>query len=257
MRKYWTDDEISFLEEKTGVMKITTIAEKLGRSVSSVELKMKRLGISDTKLQTGMLTLNELAGIINVDNHTVYRWSKKHGLKVLKKITSKKQYYHLVDINDFWKWAEKNKEKINFSKIEPFSLCPEPHWFDEERKKDYQSIPKRQAAKWTEYEDKRLIDLVNGNYTQMEIADLLNRSEHAIQRRLSRLREMRKLPKNKIILRWSDEELNTLLKLEKQGLSDKQIAYELGREPYHISDKRRCLRIKGLYHGHKKGLVEV
>jgi len=42
-----------------------------------------------------------------------------------------------------------------------------------------------------------------------------------------------------------------LLEFEKKGLSDKEIAYELGREKEHITQKRKFMRDNGKYHGYK------
>ena len=50
---------------------------------------------------------------------------------------------------------------------------------------------------------------------------------------------------------WSKEEINKMLELEKQGLTDKEIAYKLGRKRIHITDKRRMLRKQGLYESYK------
>ena len=85
-----------------------------------------------------------------------------------------------------------------------------------------------------------------------ELAESLNRSEGAIRSKINKLKYANKLPKKKIILRWSDEETNMLLDLEKNNLTDEEIAYELGRDKEHIVDKRRNLRNKGMYFGNKK-----
>ena len=50
---------------------------------------------------------------------------------------------------------------------------------------------------------------------------------------------------------WTQEEMDMLLEFEKKGLSDKEIAYELGREKEHITQKRKFMRDNGKYHGYK------
>lgn len=247
----WTDEEITYLEDNVGVTRVSYIAKKLGRTTCSIELKMKRLGISETKTAAGLITANQLGKILKVDTHAVTWWIKEKGLKSTKRTPRNKQKMWMIEIDNFWKRAERNKDLINFYKIEPRILCPEPSWLDEQRKIDYQTIPKRQSAKWTVFEDKRLIALVKGKYTQKEIGDLLDRSKNAIQRRVSRLRGKGLISMLKVTLRWSDEELDMLLELEKQGLSDAEISCELGREREHVVDKRRCLREKGFYQGRK------
>lgn len=249
--KHWTTEEEDFLKEKVGTLSFHALAKRLGRSVDTIEVRIRRLGLDNTKLLSGKLTANELATALNIDNHTIYRWIDNHGLKAVRKVTRQSAKFNLISVEDFWKWAKQNKEKINFYKIDPLLLLPEPEWVKEERKRDYHHIPKRQAAKWTEYEDKRMLEMVKGGYTQKEIGQALGRSENSVQRRLSRLREWRKTPMTKVHLRWSKAELDMMLDLEKQGLSDEEIAFELGREAIHIRDKRRCLRRKGEYAGRK------
>jgi predicted transcriptional regulator len=250
--KRWTNEEEDFLKEKVGTLSIPILSKRLGRSALAVELRLRKLGIENTKFLSGKLTANELANALKIDSHTVYRWIKENGLKAVYKTTRHVAKFYLIDVSDFWKWAEKNKEKINFTKIYPFILLPEPDWVAEERKRDYHCIPKRHAAIWNSEEDNNLISLLNGNYTQKEIAQIMNRSERAIQRRTSRLREKGTIPKKKISLRWTRKEVQMFLNLENRGLSDEEIAYELGREPEHISDKRRRLRKYGDYQGRKR-----
>jgi excisionase family DNA binding protein len=250
--KRWTIEDEDFLKEKVCTLSFPALAKRLGRSVNAIEVRVRRLGIENTKLLSGKLTANELAMALNIDNHTVYRWIENHGLKAVRKVTRQVAKFNLISVEDFWKWAEQNKEKINFTKIDPLVLLPEPKWVEEERKRDYHTIPKRQAAQWTDEEDKRLISLLNGNYTQKEIGEFLNRSENAVQRRVSRLRERRIIPKKKITLRWTRKEVQMFLALESQGLSDDEIAFELGRERIHIVDKRRNMRKYGDYRGRKR-----
>jgi excisionase family DNA binding protein len=253
--KHWTIEEEDFLKEKVGTLSFPALAKRLGRSVNAIEVRIRRLGLDNTKLLSGKLTANELARALNIDNHTIYRWIENHGLKSVKKITRQSAKFNLISVDDFWKWAKQNKEKINFTKIDPLLLLPEPEWVHEERKRDYHTIPKRQAAIWTEQEDKRLISLLNANYTQKEIGQMMNRSENSIQRRISRLRERGVIPKKKITLRWKRSEVRMMLELEKQGLSDEEIAYELGRERMHITDKRRNMRKYGNYQGRKQNVI--
>lgn len=250
--RYWTTEEEDFLKEKVGTLSIPILAKRLGRSVNAIEVRMRKLGIENTKFLSGKLTANELANALQVDSHAIYLWIRNHGLKAVYKATRYTAKFYLIDVNEFWKWAEKNKEKLNFTKIDHLVLLPEPVWVEEERKRDYLTIPKRQAATWNSEEDKKLISLLNGNYTQKEIAQFMHRSEKAIQRRISRLREKGVIPKKKISLRWSRKEVRMFLELEKQGLTDEEIAFELGRERGHITDKRRMLRKYGNYQGRKQ-----
>lgn len=45
LRKWWTEEEINYLEEKWGNMPVKAIAKNLSRSVKSVKIKAARIGI--------------------------------------------------------------------------------------------------------------------------------------------------------------------------------------------------------------------
>lgn len=252
MGKRWTQEEDNYLAEKVGVVSVPSIAKGLNRSINSIETRMTVKGLDSTKVESGRITAWELANTINVDSHTVYRWIKQHELPYLKKITRTKRRFYLIDIEQFWEWAEQNQALINFSKIESKVLLPEPEWVEEARRRDLESIPLKHTHQWTAKEESRLIGLVKMDYSAEEIAAIFNRTEKAIKRKTSRLREQNSLPYKKITIPWTNEEVDQMLKMEKQGYEDKEIAYELGRETGHIVYKRRHLREIGKYQGYKK-----
>lgn len=252
MSKRWTAEEIDYLETNVGKIKIPTMAKKINRSVYAIEMKLSRLGLYNTRLESGRLTVGELANILHTDNHVVSNWIQEHGLKAVKRITKIKRVYYLVDTEEFWKWAENNKQRIDFYRIEPKILVPEPIWVDVDRKKDYQNIPRMRHKKWCVKEDEKLIWLLGQGHSRMEMANVLKRSGNAVQRRISRLRTAGKLPMIKPMVKWSEKEIKLFLELEEQGLTDKEIANELGRDSDHIRWKRGNLRRNGLYRGRKK-----
>lgn len=250
-RRFWTKEEDDYVMERAGKASSKTIADNLGRTKVAVDSRMYKLGISDIRATTGMITAYKLSTVLNVDSHTVYLWISDFGLKATYKRIRDKGKYYLIDPADFWKWADINRERINFSKIEPKALLPEPDWFEEQCKKDYYDIPRRRRAIWSKQEDSKLIDLFKLNYSVSAIASDLGRSESAIQRKISKLRTAGKLPMCNIQIRWTDQEIAMLLELEEQGLNDKEIAYELGREKDHIVGKRQLMRKHGQYQGYK------
>lgn len=188
MRKEWNAKEIDYLQEHIGIHKIPTIAQTMGRSYTSVIIKMKRIGWSNTKLQTGFLTIGELAKVLRVDRNTIRWWIKRHGLPYKKRVTRQSKSFYLMDSSDFWVWAEKHKEKVQFSNIEPQALLPEPDWVDEERKKDQHYVKKRSYQHWTIKEDQRLLELRKEGLTYVEIGQLMNRSSISIERRYKRIK---------------------------------------------------------------------
>lgn len=196
MRKEWTAEEIDFLQDQIGVYKITTIAKKMNRSRNSVIMKINRLGLSNTKKETGLLTIGELARQIKVDRNTVKGWVEKHGLQCTRKIPRDAKRFYFVDPADFWKWAEVHKDKVSFSKIEPYSILPEPSWVENERQKDLEITKKRAYRNWTIEEDKRLLEYKNQGFTYKEIGQIMNRSTHSIEHRFKRMNWMKEVEVN-------------------------------------------------------------
>lgn len=249
--RYWTKEEDEYILEKAGKLKPQTMADKLDRSFAAVECRMYFLGVSNAKRTTGKLTAHELSNILGVDAKQIYNWIKKFGLKSEYRVVREKAKFHLIDPVDFWKWADENRFRLNFSNIEPKSIMPEPGWVEEQRKVDFHDVPKRRHARWTKEEDSRLINLFRLDMSKSDMAKDLKRAESAIQRRISTLKTRGLLPKTVINIRWTQGEMDMLIEFDKQGVTDKEIAYELGREIDHIRQKRKLMRENGQYQGYK------
>lgn len=188
-RRNWTQEEIDFLKENIGVLKLSTIAKKLDRSYEAVSIKLKRLGMANTKNLTGMMTMGELARHLNVDRNIVKRWVDHHGLPCTVKVTRLSKKFYFIDTIDFWQWAEKNKEKIDFSKIEEHAILPEPAWVKKERIKDKNAKKKRVYKKWTTKEYKLMVQLREEGYTYNEIGKTLGRTPECIRVQFTRPRD--------------------------------------------------------------------
>lgn len=159
MRKEWSEEDLLFLEDNIGTYKLSTIANKLNRSYESVRVKMTRLGLSNTKQHTGLVTIGELASIVKVDRNTIMEWVKRHGLPSVKKTTRESREFYFVNPVDFWEWAFQYKGKVQFSTIEELTLLPEPDWVADERRKDKHKIKRRDYQTWTTQEDNNLVEL--------------------------------------------------------------------------------------------------
>jgi hypothetical protein len=185
LKRYWTKEEIQYLEENVGRLKISTIAKNLNRTENAVLVKMKRLGLSNTKEQLGLLTIGGLAKLLKVDPNTVRGWVKNHGLPCIKKVTRNRKRFYFIDPNNFWLWAENHKEKIDFSKIEKHSIAPEPEWVDKER------TPKKTTnyKSWTTYEIKVMVNLLKKGATYKTVGEKLQRSLISIERKYKRLQQ--------------------------------------------------------------------
>jgi len=179
-----TEDEINFLKDNVGIIKVPTIAEKLERTEEAVVIKMKRLGMGNTRNQEGYLNATQLARILNVDPKTVKLWINNHGLKCLKKATRFEKKYYFIKPEDFWIWASENRSKVDFSKIEPRMILPEPEWFIEESR-----ITRDVNYKvWTVKEERKLLMMMTDGTSPKEVAKQLNRSIISVKRKYNRLK---------------------------------------------------------------------
>lgn len=231
--KSWTEEEILFLEEKWGVMSRTGIAKKLGRSVSAIQNKAQRIGLGSPLLHLDGITLNQLAEVFGLHYGIVRNWRDKYGLPVKSKRVVRKRPFQYVEYPAFWKWAEANKQMIDFSRLERYSIGAEPDWVEEKRKADrkrFQHRPESHPTPWTEADDKKLIWMLEQyKYTYPEISQELKRSHGAIKRRMHDLgikaSPVRLNNQNK----YSKEEERLIIDMMEKGYCFEEIASQLGR----------------------------
>lgn len=184
------EQEIKFIQENLGRMSLETIAKKLGKNINALQKNLyKYTGSTNTKQHTGMVTAGELANAFKIDRNTVVGWIERHNLPYTKKITKRERVFTFIDVEIFWNWAEKNKNKVDFSKLEKHSLPPEPHWVAQERKLKRK---KSNYKAWTVHEESRLIHLVEQGKDFKEIAKILNRpSASGVEKKYYRIKPER------------------------------------------------------------------
>lgn len=127
MRREWTEWEVKYLEKKYVGQPVERTARKLNRSINSVKRKAAKL---DLNHYTNFLSAKVVAKCFNVDTKVVIRWIDKFDLPC-KKVVCSNQTRYLIEGSKFWKWAENNKDIINWSKYERMSILPEPKWLKE------------------------------------------------------------------------------------------------------------------------------
>lgn len=182
----YAPEDIQLIKDQLGSHSLTTIAKRLNRSIGALEVKITRMGLSHTKSHTGMLTAGELAKILKVDRNTVMQWILNHELDSHQRITRNKKRFTFINMDDFWAWADNNRKKIDFSRLEPNALPPEPDWLAEERKVEKQ-ITNYKA--WTKQEEKLLLEFHCCGKTLCEIAAILGRTRDSIRKKIKRLTE--------------------------------------------------------------------
>lgn len=187
-RRTWTKEEEAYLSKYAGKHRIDVMAQNLNRTPISVELKMKRMGLSNTRDQVGLLTMGELARLLGVDRNIVKHWADRHGLPYQKRKTKREKTFYFVDTDKFWEWADQNRDKVDFSRIERHAIPPEPAWVEPLRQKRRETRYKP----WTIQEERQLLEQMK-HCSLEEIAKKMNRSLTSVERKYYRIKKIRKI----------------------------------------------------------------
>ena len=212
-RKNWTKEEEKILKELWGDKTPSSIAKKLKRTETAIVIRAKKLKLGPYCQE--YLTFNNIADLVGMDSHCISETWKNKGLKY-KKYKNK----YLVKVENLLKFMKENQDLWDSRKLEPFIFGKEPKWLKEKRKFD-KTQPKNKFVKWTPTQDNMLITYLK-KYNYEEIGELLGRSKNSIERRVARLKEKGKLPKN-IMVPWTEKEDKYLIEMDKIGAEDKEI----------------------------------
>jgi DNA-binding CsgD family transcriptional regulator len=175
--------ELQIIKEYIGKESIAAIAKRINRSAIGLEMKINRMGMSNTKTYSGMMTAGELASVLGIERNTVIGWVNRHGLIAKQRITRHKRKFTFIEVEDFWEWASNNKCKVDFSRLEKNSLPPEPNWVEAERKNTKEKVYRC----WTTAEEKILLEL-SLEKSFKEIARILGRTPYSVEKKYSRLK---------------------------------------------------------------------
>lgn len=186
----WSTGDEEYLRENWGAVSIPGLAKALGRTENSVKVRSQRLGLGAVLDSGDYVTLNQLMLALkgtNIQTYTLKSWIKNRGMPIHYKRVSKNRF-RVVYIDEFWKWAEKHRSFIDFSKMERFALGAEPDWVTEQRRKDMQAFGLQRKDPWTSDEDNKLKYLLKQHkYGYAELSEMLCRSAGAVQRRCTDL----------------------------------------------------------------------
>ena len=189
--KRWTPEDEEILCECWGTMTVAGLCKKLNRSKNAVMVKVNRLGLPPYLESGEYITMRQLILALGYsgssDSYKIKSWIQNRGFPVRNKRHTKK-VVRVVFLDEFWKWAEKNRSFLDFSKMEPLALGEEPDWLAELRRKDYKAYALQRKEPWTVDEDSRLKMLLKQHkYGSAELSEMLRRSTGAIQRRCTDL----------------------------------------------------------------------
>lgn len=239
--KKWTREEEEQLAEEWGMYSADAIAKRLGRTRDAVIVRVARLGLGAHLENSAMISFNVLIkelGFLGGYEWLLQKFTES-GLKIhMQRV--KDCSFRMVDIDEFWEFAENNKHLIDFSRLEENALGAEPAWVKAKRTEDFKRkcAVKPHNAKWTEAEDKELLRLLRTyRYTYPEIAERLRRSEGAIQRRVNDLGIKERPLKADNHTLWTEEQIQTLCQMIKDGSNYESMSRVLGKSSKAIRGK--------------------
>ena len=252
-RKRWTADDIEQLREGWGCHGgLPKLAEEMGRSVAALKVKAVRLGLGPWLDARDHITLCQLIRLLTGSARPDIGYSytrmrlERMGLRIRRKRVCDSLFL-VVDINDFWAYAEQHRDELDFSRLEENILGLEPDWVKEKRRQDVLNrrrlYPKN--TYWGPQEDDALRQAIASGATYADLQQTLRRTSGAIRRRIYDL----SLPKpaRAAIQPWSEADLEKLKRLRAAGWSGDRIAREMGRSPEAVRGKLGALaaRSKG------------
>jgi len=225
----WTQSDLTTLSDMWGEKSIPHIAKTLGRSVNAIRLKASRLGLGAHMESSPYIVYQQFAIALGYTGNTSYLKMrlKRDGFPFVRKKVENNSFL-MVDLDAFWKWTAKNKDKLNFANFELNALGAEPKWVAAKRTADWKAA---QISKepWTKHEDEKLQRMLEKrSYGYAEISTELNRTEGAIKKRMLDLRlELRPIKAKP--MPWTDDEVKTLQEMRGRGYGYEEIGVVLGR----------------------------
>ena len=244
-KKKWKPEEDYYLEEKWGTVSLKTISKNLGRSENAVIVRVARLGLGPALLNCEQISWNVFVKTLTGTNSGGYLKQRliKAGFPVHKKVIrgggKTKRRVTVVDIDEFWEFAEQNKDLFDFSRLEPLAFGEEPEWATLKRKLDAERLRKTKPHNepWTKADDQRLQRLLKQyRYTYTDLAEILGRSEGAVKRRII-TQGITERPIRNENRPWTPEEEKKLVEMKEQGYGYDNIAQELKRSALCVREK--------------------
>ncbi|HEX2986130.1 MAG TPA: hypothetical protein VHO71_04870 [Caproiciproducens sp.] len=236
----WTKEEYDYLMDNWGRVSLGGISKHLNRSENSIKVKVFRLGLGAFLDSGDYITFNQLSialGRGTADKYMLTSWVKNRNFPVKYKTVGENRF-RVVYLNDFWKWAERNRTFVDFSKLEENLLGIEPAWVKEQRKADIKKADAYKLTRWTSAEDSELKRLLKTyRYTYFDLSKKLGRTCGAIQRRICDLQLKERPVKADTAIKWTDEEFKRLADLIKSGTSYPLMAEQLGKSEKAIRGK--------------------
>lgn len=233
MKRNWSHEDESYLEEKWGTISVKGIARKLNRTETAVVLKSQRMSLGAFLDAGDYVTWNQLQIALGMglssSGYKMISWVKNRNFPIHTKLIRSKSF-KIVFLNEFWVWAEKNQTFLDFSRFAPLALGEEPGWVQGKRRHDCENRRRIKNIPWSAAEDNKLIRLVKKQqYGVQELSKLMGRTEGAIQRRLIDLKVKDRPVKADNTVKWTDSEFKSLGDMIIAGKTYEQMTTVLGK----------------------------
>lgn len=169
----WTDWELQYMEKRYILQPVSVTAKRLQRTEAAVQHKASAMGINIYACE--YCSAESVASCFQVSTSVVARWVKKYGLPA--KVIGKNSLRYMIEPEKFWKWAETNQERIDWSKYVSNSLPPEPGWVST-AKQEYETMRTRRP--YTSSEKSRILHLRRQGKSYREIAKSIGRTRGSV-----------------------------------------------------------------------------
>lgn len=234
--KDWEQPDIDYLEENWGKLSIPVIAKKLGRSTGAIESRAWLLNLGPWKNSCEYMSLRQFSNAMGIHSDVVKKKLTDHNFPLKTKII-KVQEYVVIDIDEFWKWAETHRDVFRFKRLEKGALGKEPPWVDQKRRME-ERYESKHMQEWTKGEDALLTGLLKSyRYTYDDLSKRLNRSEFSIKTHIREL-GLKERPIRREVRAWTGEEKKQLFAMLAEHASYDEIARTFGRSAQGV---RSCL----------------
>jgi len=230
INRSWSTQEVEYLNDHWGQVAIPFMAKKLNRTINAIKIKKNKLGLGTFLESWEYATFNQFLEAIGCGGGYSYKaisWIKNRDFPIHKKRVNKCRF-KIIYITEFWKWAEKNQDILDFSKFEENNLGEEPTWVKEKRKRDFKQNTIFKNSPWTPIEDSKLMNLLSQQkYGYADLSKILYRTSGAIQRRCLDLNIKDRPVKADNHIPWTQEKIKRLEEMIKAGWKYPLMALEL------------------------------
>lgn len=258
-RRRYTEAELVYLESSWGNVSVKRIANALGRTVTAVECKARKMQLGDPLDCKDFLIAVEVEALLGTNRKTLKKHFIERGLKH-KIRTLKNRKLITVLYNDLVDWLVNNPKYWNATKVDKLGLLS--IGLDEKilEKKYMEDKLKEERTTLTEKDVKKIIELHKQFVTYEGIALALNKEYMTIRWKIHTLIKNGQLEKNsnsnrlvRVINRenygWSKWQDKVLIEEFKNGKTLKEISEIVGKSLSATKTRNQTLAkrmIKGL-----------